>query len=248
MTTRKNHILIIDDDQEITHLINDYLIKNGFRTTWTLNGYSIKQLLRENNFDLIVLDIMLPGIDGLQLCQTIRQTHSMPIIMLSDANSTADRVAGLELGADDYISKPFSARELLARIKAQLRRASGDLTNERKKLTPLQQIHFDNWVLDRNTHSLIDKESVAIPLSQREYEILLIFLEHPGRILSRDQLMDLLYDKDCDPQDRTVDVLIGRLRKKIELDPRNPQLLLTIRGGGYQFKPKVNVIPEAAIR
>ncbi|KTD74474.1 response regulator transcription factor [Legionella tucsonensis] len=242
MSARKSHILIIDDDQEITHLINDYLIKNGFRTTWTLNGLSIKQLLRENNFDLIILDIMLPGIDGLNLCQIIRQTHSMPIIMLSAANSIADRVAGLELGADDYISKPFSSRELLARVKAQLRRTQGELEHDRKKLTPLQQIHFDNWILDRNTHSLIDKESVAIPLSQREYELLVIFLEHPMRILSRDQLMDLLYEKDCDSQDRTIDVLIGRLRRKIELDPRNPRLLLTIRGGGYQFKAKVDVV------
>lgn len=175
MSTRKSHILIIDDDQEITHLINDYLIKNGFRTTWTLNGLNIKQLLRENNFDLIILDIMLPGIDGLNLCQTIRQTHSMPIIMLSAANSIADKVAGLELGADDYISKPFSSRELLARVKAQLRRTQGELDIDRKKLTPLQQIHFDNWILDRNTHSLIDKDSVAIPLSHREYELLLIF-------------------------------------------------------------------------
>ncbi|AUH70730.1 DNA-binding response regulator in two-component regulatory system with EnvZ [Legionella sainthelensi] len=241
MSTRKSHILIIDDDQEITHLINDYLIKNGFRTTWTLNGLNIKQLLREHNFDLIILDIMLPGIDGLHLCQMIRQTHSMPIIMLSAANSIADKVAGLELGADDYISKPFSSRELLARVKAQLRRTQGELEIDRKKLTPLQQIHFDNWILDRNTHSLIDKDSVAIPLSHREYELLIIFLEHPGRILSRDQLMDLLYDKNFDSQDRTIDVLIGRLRKKIEIDPRNPRLLLTIRGGGYQFKTKVDL-------
>lgn len=241
MNARKNHILIIDDDQEIVQLINDYLIKNDFRTTSALNGLNIKQLLRENNFDLIILDIMLPGVDGLDLCQTIRQTHNMPIIMLSAANSIADRVAGLELGADDYISKPFSARELLARVKAQLRRTQGELSDDRKKLAPLKQIHFENWILDRNTHALIDQDDIAIPLSQREYEMLLIFLEHPGRILSRDQLMDLLYDKYCDSQDRTIDVLIGRLRKKIERDPRNPHLLLTIRGGGYQFNAKVDL-------
>lgn len=241
MNARKHHILLIDDDQEIVQLINDYLIQNGFRTTWNLNGLHIKQLLREHNFDLIILDIMLPGVDGLSLCQTIRQTHSMPIIMLSAANSIADRVAGLELGADDYISKPFSSRELLARVKAQIRRTQGELHEERKKLAPLQQVHFDTWILDRNTHSLIDQDSIATPLSQREYELLLIFLEHPRRILSRDQLMDLLYDKACDSQDRAIDVLIGRLRKKIEIDPRNPSLLLTIRGGGYQFKAKVDL-------
>lgn len=174
MSTRKSHILIIDDDQEITHLINDYLIKNGFRTTWTLNGLNIKQLLREHNFDLIILDIMLPGIDGLHLCQMIRQTHSMPIIMLSAANSIADKVAGLELGADDYISKPFSSRELLARVKAQLRRTQGELEIDRKNLPRYNKyISIIGFLIA--THSLIDKDSVAIPLSHREYELLIIF-------------------------------------------------------------------------
>lgn len=242
MNSRKNHILIIDDDKEITQLINDYLNKNGFRTSWALNGLTIKQLLRENNVDLVILDIMLPGVNGLTLCKTIRETHDIPIIMLSAANSTADRVAGLELGADDYISKPFSARELLARVKAQLRRSNGELLSERKRIQPLAQIEFANWILDRNTHALIDEEAVVFPLSQREYELLVIFLEHPNRILSRDQLMDLLYEKDCDSQDRAIDVLIGRLRKKIEVDPRNPHILLTIRGGGYQLNTKVNLL------
>lgn len=240
MKERKNHILVIDDDKDITELISDYLIKNGFRTTIASHGLNIKSLLRDNNFDLVVLDVMLPGIDGLSLCKTIRETHSIPIIMLSAANSTSDRVAGLELGADDYVSKPFSGRELLARIKAQLRRDQGELNSKQKRLMPLSQILFDNWALDRETHSLIDQEGVAIPLSQREYELLLIFLENPQRILSRNQLMDLLYDQYWDPQDRTIDVLIGRLRKKLEKDSRHPKLLLTVRGGGYQLKSKVN--------
>ena len=239
MNSRKNHILIIDDDKEISELISDYLIKNGFRTTLALNGLNIKSSLREHNFDLVVLDIMLPGIDGLTLCKTIRETHDIPIIMLSAANSTSDRVAGLELGADDYISKPFSARELLARIKAQLRRNQGELHTEQKRLMPLKRIHFGDWILDRETHSLINTDGIALPLSQREYDLLLIFLENPQRILSRNQLMDLLYDKYCDPQDRTIDVLIGRLRKKLEVDSRNPQLLMTVRGGGYKLKSKV---------
>lgn len=242
MNAKKNHILIIDDDKEITLLISDYLMKHGYRTTWALNGLHIKHLLRENNFDLIILDIMLPGIDGLTLCQTIRKTHDTPIFMLSAANSTEDRVAGLELGADDYISKPFSARELLARIKAQLRRTKGELYSGEKRLNPLQKIGFSHWKLDRNTRCLIDKDEIALPLSQREYDLLLIFLEHPRRILSRDQLMDLLYDKDCDPMDRTIDVLIGRLRKKIECDPRNAELLVTIRGGGYQLNTEVTLL------
>ena len=242
MNTKKYHILIIDDDKEITLLISDYLINHGYRTTCALTGMHINQLLRENNFDLIILDMMMPNIDGLTLCQMIRKTHDTPIFILSAANSTEDRVAGLELGADDYISKPFSARELLARIKAQLRRTSGELDQGQKRLNPLQKIQFFNWILDRNNHCLIDQEEVALPLSHREYDLLLIFLEHPNRMLSRDQLMDLLYDKACDPMDRTIDVLIGRLRKKIELDPRNPQLLITIRGGGYQLKTQVHLL------
>ncbi|KTD17747.1 response regulator transcription factor [Legionella jordanis] len=242
MNSKKHHILIIDDDKEISELISTYLSQHGFRCTYALNGLNIKSLLREHNFDLVILDIMLPGTDGLSLCQMIRENHNLPIIMLSAANSTADRVAGLELGADDYISKPFSSRELLARVKAQLRRTCGELSSDSPRLAPLKQIKFAGWILDRDTHSLIDKDDIAIPLSQKEYELLLIFLEHPQRILSRDQLMDLLYDKHCDPQDRTIDVLIGRLRKKLEIDSRNPHLLLTIRGGGYQLKGKVTTI------
>ena len=236
MVHKKNHLLIIDDDKEITSLISDYLTKHGYKTTCAYHGNQLGQLLKENNFDLIILDVMLPGRDGLHLCKLIRQTHDVPIFILSAADSTADRVAGLELGADDYITKPFSARELLARIKAQLRRTKGELTQASKRLNPLQRIRFANWQLDRETHCLIDEEEIAISLSRREYDLLLNLLEHPGRILSREQLMDLLYDKACDPMDRSIDVLIGRLRKKIEKDPRNPSLLVTIRGGGYQLK------------
>jgi two-component system OmpR family response regulator len=239
MTIKKNHVLIIDDDKEITTLLSDYLEKNGYKTSSALSGKNIQRLLKENNFDLVLLDVMMPGLDGLTLCQVIRQSLDIPILMISAAHSTADRVAGLEVGADDYIAKPFSSRELLARIKAQLRRSQGALNNaHHKRLPPLNKIKFNDWLLDRETHSLIDSNAIAIILSQREYELLFIFLENTGRILSRDQLTDLLYDKFFDPQDRTIDVLIGRLRKKIELDPKNPQLLLTVRGGGYQFKAR----------
>lgn len=242
MNNKTPNILVIDDDQEITTLISDYLQQHGYKVVCAHNGLRLPQLLKANNFDLIILDVMLPGEDGLSLCKTIRETLDTPILMLSAANSTADRVAGLELGADDYVVKPFSARELLARVKAHIRRASGELPKSKQRLSPLKKIQFANWQLDRETHSLIDAENVAIPLSQREYDLLIIFLEHPRRILSRDQLMDLLYDKDYDPQDRTIDVLIGRLRKKIETDPKAPTILLTVRGGGYQFDTQVTTI------
>lgn len=233
------HILIIDDDKEITLLLRDYLEKNGYKVTHAFDGTRLSRLLSDSNFDLAILDVMLPGPDGLSLCQQIRTKSDMPVIMLSAADTEADRVAGLELGADDYIVKPFSSRELLARIKALLRRIDGELAADKQRLPALGKLKFEGWVLDRESHCLIDKQQVAILLSQREYDLLIIFLEHPGRILSRDQLMDLLYDKTCTPFDRTIDVLIGRLRKKIEVSPKSPRLLLTIRGGGYQFNAKI---------
>jgi two-component system OmpR family response regulator len=241
MNSSQKHILIIDDDKEITAMVSDYLQANNYRVTYAYDGSQIKRQLKENNFDLIILDVMLPGEDGLSLCQTIRKELDVPIIMLSAANTEADKVAGLELGADDYIAKPFGARELLARIKAHMRRAEGVLANPKLKLQKLKRIQFDTWQLDRETHSLIDAESIMIPLSKREYDLMLILLENPRRILSRDQLMDLLYGKTLDPFDRTIDVLVGRLRKKIETDPKKPQLIATIRGGGYQLDVDVKV-------
>lgn len=239
MNSMTPHILVIDDDKDITELISTYLMDNGYRVTCAYHGKQLSSLLRDNNFDVVILDVMLPGPDGLRLCQTIRETHDMPILMLSAANSTADRVVGLELGADDYIVKPFSSRELLARIKAQLRRAQGELPSNKKRLHPLKSLQFATWQLDRETHCLVDAEGVSYALSQREYDLLVVLLEHPQRILSRTQLMDLLYDKACNPFDRTIDVLIGRLRKKLEIDPKNPCFLLTVRGGGYQLNVSV---------
>ena len=240
MTSKKPHILIIDDDKEITALVSAYLIDNGYRVTCAYNGAQLTALFRDHSFDVVILDVMLPGQNGLELCKTIRETQDVPILMLSAAHSTADRVVGLEFGADDYIAKPFSSRELLARIKAQLRRSQGEFPVAKKRLDPLRRLRFAHWQLDRETHCLIDTDGVAFALSQREYDALIILLEHPNRILSRTQLMDLLYDKAFSPFDRSIDVLMGRLRKKIERDPKNPTLLLTVRGGGYQWNVLVD--------
>lgn len=238
----KKHLLIIDDDKEILSMLDDYFNQHGFKVTTAANGLRLKQLLRDNIFDCAILDVMLPGIDGLSLCQQIRQQSDMPILMLSAANTEADQVAGLELGADDYIAKPFSTRELLARIKAHLRRSSGELANSQQKLPVLGKIQFSGWLLDRETRSLIGKDKVAISLSAKEYDLLIIFLEHPQRILSREQLSDLLYDKSHTPFDRSIDVLIARLRKKIEKPASPAKLLKTIRGGGYQLNCKVKTL------
>lgn len=239
---KKEHILVIDDDREINHLIKDYLVAHNYKVTSLYNGLNLTRMLSEHTFDLVILDIMLPGKDGLTLCKELRQYGDIPVIMLSAAQTEADRVAGLELGADDYMAKPFGSRELLARIKALLRRTTGQLASQDKKLKPLDKLKFDQWLLDRETHSLIGNENVILALSQREYDLLILFLSNPNRILSRAKLVDLLYEKELDPMDRSIDVLIGRLRKKIELDPKSPAILKTVRGGGYQLTCSVEVI------
>lgn len=241
MSVRKPNILIIDDDKEIASLIKSYLIDNGFKVTSVQHGMQWRSLLRDNNFDVLVLDIMLPGENGLNLCKMIREEYDLPIIMLSAANTSEDRVLGLELGADDYIDKPFRMREFLARINSQLRRTQGSLSQNRQTILPTQRIKFSNWRLNRGNQCLIDKDNIAYYLSPREYNLLLVFLENSQRILSRSQLMDLLYDKDFNPFDRSIDVLISRLRKKIEVDPKNPILLITVRGGGYQLQAQVTI-------
>ena len=239
MTQKAPHILIIDDDKEIINLVNKYLCQNGYKVTCAYDGLTLSRLLQENNFDLIILDVMLPGKDGLSLCVEIRQVSTVPIIILSAAQSEGDRVSGLELGADDYMVKPFSSRELLARIKAHLRRTTGVLQPATTKIQSLAKLQFSQWILDKEMRSLVGADKVVIALSRREYDLLLILLDNPNRVLSRSQLMDHLYDKDCDPFDRSIDVLIGRIRKKIEQDPKKPVLLKTIRGGGYQLTTQV---------
>ena len=197
--------------------------------------------MKQYSIDLIVLDIMLPGDDGIALCREIRSTLDTPIIMLSAADEESDRVVGLEVGADDYLAKPFSPRELLARVKALIRRASGPMqeSRQRSRLGRLPCLCFGDWSLDQNKRVLVDSAGVSIPLSAAEYDLLLAFLEHPGRTLSRDQLLDITRGRQANPFDRTIDVQVARLRKKIEEDPKNPMIIVTVRGGGYQFSAQV---------
>lgn len=233
----KPHILIVDDDPQIGDLISDYLQRHHYRVSLAKDGRAMERELKKANVDLIVLDIMLPGEDGLTLCRKLRDASSLPIIMLSAVGEETDRVAGLEVGADDYLSKPFSPRELLARIKALLRRSRGELSERRHStsLEKLADIEFANWRLDRNKRRLIAPDEVVVPLSAGEYELLLAFLENANRILTRDQLLDLTRGRESGPFDRTIDVQVARLRKKIEVDPKHPELIVTVRGGGYQF-------------
>lgn len=237
----KASILIIDDDKDICELIQAYLEKQDFTVISRNDGAEILEVINQNGIDLVVLDVMLPGEDGLSLCQKIRHASDVMIIMLSAMGEDTDRIVGLEMGADDYLAKPFNPRELLARIKSLVRRTIGDLGVERKQrqLSTVSNIRFGNWVIDRNKRQLISADSVTIPLTAGEYELLIAFVENSNRVLSRDQLLTMTHNREAGPFDRTIDVQVGRLRKKLENNPKEPLLLTTLRGGGYQFNAEV---------
>jgi len=241
MSVQKSHILIVDDDSQIGDLLSEYLEQHGYRVSVARNGVEMKRVMKRAEIDLVVLDIMLPGDDGLALCRYLRETSELPIIILSAVGEEADRVVGLEVGADDYLAKPFSPRELLARIKALVRRTTGNLAEKRKarQVAKMPNIYFKDWTLDQNRRRLIDPDGVAVPLSAGEYELLIAFLENPKRTLNRDQLLDLTRGRESMPFDRTIDVQVARLRKKIERDPKNPEIIVTMRGDGYQFNAEV---------
>jgi two-component system OmpR family response regulator len=236
-----DHILIVDDDAEIRSLLSQYLAKNGLRVTTAADGRAMWQALDKGRVDLIVLDVMLPGDDGLTLCRNLRVKSEIPVIMLTARGEETDRIVGLEMGADDYLAKPFSARELLARIKAILRRARSLPAN----LQPdnARRIAFAEWVLDTAHRQLISAANVVTPLSGAEYRLLRIFLGHPNRVLNRDQLVDLTQGKEADPLDRSIDVQVSRLRHRLGDDPREPRLIKTVRGEGYVLAVDVTAEP-----
>jgi two-component system OmpR family response regulator len=228
---RPDHVLIVDDDAEIRSLLTRYLQKNGVRAAAVADGRAMWQALERGNFDLIVLDLMLPGDDGLTLCRTLRARSDMPVIMLTARGEETDRIVGLEMGADDYLAKPFSARELLARIKVILRRTRSLPPNLRPDEE--SEIRFGDWVLDTRQRHLVSAEGVVTPISGAEYRLLRIFLEHPNRVLSRDQLMEMTQGKEADALDRSIDVQVGRLRRRLGDVSRDAALIKTVRGEGY---------------
>jgi two-component system OmpR family response regulator len=226
-----DHILIVDDDAEIRRLLGSYLLKNGLKSTAVADGKAMWQALEAARVDLIVLDLMLPGDDGLTLCRKLRARSDIPIIMLTARGEETDRIVGLEMGADDYLPKPFSARELLARIKVILRRARSLPDNLRPE--DARHIEFAGWTLDTAHRHLLSAEGVVTALSGAEYRLLRIFLGHANRVLNRDQLVDLTQGKEADPLDRSIDVQVSRLRHRLGDDPRDPRLIKTVRGEGY---------------
>ena len=231
------HILVVDDHSEIRDLLKRFLEQHGMRVSCARDGKEMKRLLDEREFDLLVLDLMMPGEDGLTLCRELRVKSRLPIIMLTAMGEETDRIIGLEMGADDYLAKPFNPRELLARIKAVMRRTQAEIQPVPETLT--RDLRFDRWLLDINRRELVDEEGVGMSLSTAEFDLLKVFLERPQRVLSRDQLLDLARGREAVAFDRAVDTLVSRLRRKLERDPKNPELIKTIWGGGYLFAADV---------
>lgn len=231
------HILIVDDHRDIRDAVSRYLEKNGFRASVARDAAEMDQKLKRGQFDLIVLDVMMPGEDGLSVCRRLSAAKAAPILMLTALGEDTDRIVGLEVGADDYLSKPFNPRELLARIKAILRRATrpqmlgGELAGRR--------LRFGEWVLDTDTRKLLRDDGKEAVLTSAEFKLLTVLLERPRFVLSREQLLDLTSGRTAQVFDRTIDNQIRRLRQKVEHDPGHPQLITTIRGGGYTLASDV---------
>jgi len=238
---RTPHILVVDDHREIRELLAKYFVRNGLRVSLANGGGEMRQVLRTGAVDLIVLDIMMPGEDGLSLCRQLRQTSDVPVVLLTAVSEETDRIVGLELGADDYVTKPFNPRELLARVRAILRRVAAapkpaeDL--ERKRL------RFGDWTLDPARRALFDAQGAEIPLGAAEFRLLHAFVARPGVVLTREQLLDITAGRNAQLFDRSIDNLVSRLRRRIEPDPQQPTLIKTVWGDGYMFAGDVEAVP-----
>jgi two-component system, OmpR family, response regulator len=232
------HILIVEDDPEIRTLVSRFLTKNGCRITATGDAQSMGRAIAAARIDLVVLDIMLPGEDGLSICRRLRANSSVPIIMLTAAGDPVARVVGLEMGADDYVAKPFDPHELLARIRAVLRRTA---TLPPTPEMPAGPMRFVGWHLDPVARDLRNPAGARVILTSGEFDLLLAFCLRAQRTLTRDQLLDLTQGRGTEAISRSVDILVSRIRRKIERDPRDPVLIKTVRSGGYVFTPLVEV-------
>ncbi|MBK7137236.1 MAG: response regulator [Rhodocyclales bacterium] len=228
-------ILIVDDDPELRELLRGYLGGNGYDVDAAGDGAAMRQRIAAAAPDLVILDLMLPGEDGLALCRELRAESSLPILMLTARGEDTDRIVGLEMGADDYLPKPFNPRELLARIRSILRRAGENAARE----APARAFAFAGWTLDLGARHLVGADGVVVPISNGEFKLLRAFAENPFRVLTRDQLMDVLAGREAGPFDRSVDVMVHRLRRRLDDDAREPQLIKTVRSEGYMLAADV---------
>lgn len=233
------HLLVVDDDTEIVSILSRYFGANGFRVSVAGDGAQMRQVLGTETIDVVMLDLGLPGEDGFSLTRHLREHWHGPIIIVTGRGESVDRVVGLELGADDYVTKPFDLRELLARVRSVLRRAVASPAKTSPKPDVSRRFRFDGYVLDVASHSLHGPEGEPIALTSGEFSLLRVLVEHANQVLTRDQLMTHIHGRDAGPFDRSIDVQIGRLRRKIELDPALPQRIKSIRGTGYLFSPNV---------
>lgn len=231
------HLLVVDDDREIRDLLTKLLTQRGFKVTAARDEQEMRRTLDAARIDLVILDVMLPGRDGLSICRELRASTPIPIIMLTARGDPVDRVVGLEMGADDYLPKPFDLRELEARIRAVLRRSANDVAAPGDAGGKV--LSFAGWKLDIQQRQLLSPEGTVVEVTSGEFDVLVAFVQRPQRVLSREQLIDLARGRDATPFDRSIDVQVSRLRRKIEADPKLPTLIKTVRGGGYLFTPAV---------
>lgn len=240
------HLLIVDDHKEIRDLLSRFLVQHNYQISVAGNGDEMNQRMNEESIDLVILDVMMPGKDGLTLCRELRVHSNVPVIMLTAMGEEVDKIIGLEMGADDYLAKPFNPRELLARIKAVFRRfyaIPAGITDQNIESPESQDnsvYRFDRWRFNVDLRELMDEQSVSVSLTSAEFSLLKIFVEHPRRVLSREQLLDLAKGRESDVYDRSIDTIISRLRKKLEIDHKHPELIKTIWGGGYQLVSEVS--------
>jgi two-component system OmpR family response regulator len=237
----RDRVLIVDDDEDIQSLLEAYLRKNGFDAQAVGDGKTMWEALAAKPVSMVVLDLMLPGEDGLSLCRQLRQRSQVPVLMLTARGEAVDRILGLEMGADDYLPKPFDPRELLARIRSILRRAKS-LPTDTEVNVP-ETFTFMGWRLDTRARNLCAPDGVVVPLSGAEYRLLLIFLQNPNIVLSRDQLSNFTYGRDADPLDRTLDMQVSRLRERLREQAREPEMIKTVRGKGYVLATRVEATP-----
>ncbi len=231
------HILIVDDQKEICDMVQDYLSSEGYRVSTAHDGSGMRRAISQSQVDLVILDLMLPGEDGLTLARALREESSVGIIILTGRGETVDRIIGLEMGADDYLPKPFHLRELLARVKSVLRRVSSRAAE--KAPMHRQQARFAGWHLDLSSRELFSPTGREVRLTTGEFDLLAAFVNNANQVLTRDRLLDLARNREAGPFDRTIDVQVGRLRRKLEDDPQRPSMIKTVRGTGYIFTPSV---------
>ncbi|WP_024511097.1 response regulator [Bradyrhizobium sp. ARR65] len=244
MVSLSPNILVVEDDRETRALIAKYLRTNACNVTTAADGREMARAMTDHRVDLLILDVMLPGEDGLSLCRKVRAESTVPIIMLTARGEDVDRIVGLEMGADDYMPKPFNPRELLARIKAVLRRQAA--ARNAYAVEGATALSFQGWHIDFRLRELRNPAGARVAMTSAEFDLLRTFCERPGRVLSRDSLLDLTQGRSAGSFERSIDVLVSRIRRKIEPDPQEATLIKTVRSGGYIFTPRVEAVASAS--